>query len=275
MYNKAKYFISGNDIFETKDFDIKELQRGFSIYEVVKIINGIPLFFENHINRLYQSAQHKKTEIPFIKDEIKDSVYKLIKINTINEGRLKFAVRFYQSDIKLICFYLNPIIPSENDYKYGIKIISIKEERKNPNAKIINYRLRTKVNNLIKGNDIFEVLLVNNENIITECSKSNIFFIKDDCIYTPLSKDVLPGITGHCISEICRRNKINLKECNINFSEIPNYDAAFITGTSIAVLPVKQIDDYSFKSENKITHLLSDKYNNIVQNYIHLKKQEN
>ncbi len=268
MYKKANFFISNNKLIKTDLFDISELEKGFSVYEVVKIVKGIPLFFEDHLKRLHNSAELKNKKIPFSDSEIKRNVLKLIEVNKIYDGRLKFAIRFYQSSNKLICFYLNPINPSFENYKNGINIISVKAERKNPNAKIINYKLRTFINKLISENNIFEVLLVNNNGIITECSKSSIFFVKNNTIYTSLSKDILPGITGNYIRKICKNSQIKLKETEIKLSDLHTFESAFITGTSIGVLPIKSVDNTEYKVGNETVKLLSDGYNNIVEEYL-------
>ncbi len=272
MYQKAKYFIKNNQFIKTELFDISELEKGFSVYEVVKIEKGIPLFFEDHLNRLHQSAKLKNKTIPFSDSKIKKNVFKLIEINKIKEGRLKFAVRFYQSDNKLICFFLNPIIPTPDNYNTGIKIMSVQAERKNPNAKIINYELRTYINKLISENAIFEVLLVNKNGMITECSKSSIFFIKNKTVYTSESKDVLAGITRNYIYKICKDYSLELKERKIKQSDLITFESAFITGTSIGILPVNQIDNHFFSVENDIIKLLSDNYKAIVKNYLNKKK---
>ena len=268
MYKKAKYFISENNIIDTEQFNIKELEKGFSVYEVVKIIKGIPLFFEDHINRLHQSAILKNKKIPFSDYEISKQVFSLIKINQIYEGRLKFVVRFYKNENKLISFYLNPIKPTENDYKNGIEIQTFKAERQNPNAKVINYNLRTSVNKLIRENNIFEVLLYNEKEIISECSKSNIFFVKNNILYTSLSENVLPGITRSYIYKICKELSTEITEKKITVSELQNFESAFITGTSIGVLPVKQIDTVNFDAANILISELSKKYQTTVSRYL-------
>ncbi|MCD6557068.1 MAG: aminotransferase class IV, partial [Bacteroidales bacterium] len=130
MYQKAKYFIENNKLIKSELFDISELEKGFSVYEVVKIREGVPLFFEDHLRRLHHSANLKNKNTPFSDSEIKKNVFNLIDVNKIKEGRLKFAVRFYQSDNKLICFFLNPIIPTSDNYNKGIKIMSVQAERK-------------------------------------------------------------------------------------------------------------------------------------------------
>jgi len=268
MFQKAKYFISNSKLIKTGFFDIKELEKGFSIYEVVKIVNDIPLFLEDHLERIHSSAKLKDKKVPFSDSEIKENIFKLIEKNQIHDGRLKFAVRFSESEDKLICFFLNPINPSSDDYKNGVKIISVQAERENPNAKVINYQLRTFINKIISENQVFEVLLFNKNGIISECSKSTIFFIKNKTIYTSLSKDVLPGITRSYIYKICKEQSLTIQERKIKQSELHTFDSAFITGTSIGVLPVNQIDTHSFTVENDIIKQLSDNYKSIVQEYL-------
>lgn len=272
MACSADYFIIDNTVYPTKEFDIGELEKGISIYEVVKIIDSTPLFADEHINRLHQSAKIKNlkvwTEDAFIYTQIK----KLIEINSVERGRLKFALRYDQSGNKLICFYLQSIEPNAEVYKTGVKIISKQIERVNPNAKVINYKLRKLIKNIIIKENAFETLLVSNSGLITECSKSNIFFIKGNNVYTPHSKDVLKGITRDYIFQICKQNNIQIIEKDINSDEISNYNSVFITGTSIGVLAVNQIDNIVFSRKNGLLKLISDCYFEIVNDYITLKK---
>ncbi len=268
MNKDANFFLINNKTYKTEYFDIEELKKGFSIYEVVKIINNIPLFFEDHLERLHKSAELRQVKIPFSDSEIKMQVLKLIEINAIQNGRLKFAVRFFQNEIKLICFWLNTITPSENQYKKGVKIISVIAERKNPNAKIINYKLRNFTKSKLQQENAFEALLVTENGKITECSRSNIFFIKGNQVCTPYSKDVLPGITRNYVFKICKTQNIDICEDNIKFEDMKLFDSAFISGTSLGILPVKQIDNLKFKIQNNIIKNISDSYQKITEEYL-------
>ena len=268
----ADYFIIDNKVYPTKYFDISELEKGISIYEVVKVIDSTPLFTEEHIKRLHESAKIKNLKVWTEDTFINEQVEKLIKINSVKKGRLKFALRYDQSGNKLICFYLQSIEPKTEVYKKGVKIISENIERVNPNAKVINYKLRKLVKKKIIKENAFETLLVSKTGKITECSKSNIFFIKGNKVYTSHSKDVLKGITRDYIFSICKKNNIPLIEKNIYSEEINNYDSVFITGTSIGVLTVNQIDNIVFSKNNGLLRSISDNYFEIVNNYIALKK---
>lgn len=268
MSCSAEYFIIDNDIFPTEDFDISVLEEGFSVYEVVKIVNRIPLFLENHIERLHFSASIKQKKVWCSDDYIKIKVSEIIKINKIKKGRLKFALRYHKSGNKFICFWLDDIQPSDKEYIKGVKIISENHERLNPNAKVINYKLRIRLKNLIKEKKVYETLLVNNSGKITECSKSNIFFIKDNKVYTTYSKDVLIGITRSYVLKICEEKNIPVIETDIFYNELKKYDSAFITGTSIGILSVVMIDDIKLNRNNIILNKISVSYKSITEKYI-------
>ena len=101
-----KHFIKDRKIFSTTEFEIKELEKGCSIYEVVKIINSRSLFIDSHIERLNNSAKLHNKIIWISKQEIKNRVNKLIEINQVEKGRLKFAFRFYNNQNIFFLFFL-------------------------------------------------------------------------------------------------------------------------------------------------------------------------
>ena len=92
----------------------------------------------------------------------------------------------------------------------------------------------------------YEALLVNDNDLITEGSRTNIFFLRDDTLFTAPDNIVLNGITRKHILEICKENNINVKLTAVNINDIKEYDAVFMTGTSPIVLPFCNIGDFSF-----------------------------
>jgi branched-chain amino acid aminotransferase len=109
---------------------------------------------------------------------------------------------------------------------------------------------------------------VNCSGEITEGSRSNLFFIKGNSVYTSPSKDVLMGITRQRIISICRKNGIGVNETAILADQVEFFDAAFISGTSPKVLPISTIDDYKYSTDNSLLLNIMEIYNNEIQNYI-------
>ncbi|HAF28669.1 MAG TPA: aminotransferase class IV [Bacteroidales bacterium] len=273
-----KYFIHNFKLKQSSVFEELVLSSGISIYEVIKIEQGIPLFLENHLNRLFSSADLSNLSINESYCDLEKLISELINRNKATEGKIKLVIRFdknSRSNEKDLLIYFTPYsYPTADDYRFGVKIGLCKAVRTNPNAKILNTEARNKANEVIAKSTFFEVLLVDDHGFITEGSKSNIFFIKDSQLITPPESAVLNGVTRKNILKICKQNKIDLLEEKISISDIKNMDSAFLTGTSLNVLPVHFIEEIEFKTENKILKRLVKLYELSVVEYISLKKLE-
>lgn len=262
------FYLENNDIKKSEEFDDEIMSKEKLIYEVIRIINGVPLFFERHYSRLMNSANISEIEILISKQDIKERILRLIDINGIKNGNVKILIGV--SGLALI-YFVKHSYPTEDQYQKGVKTIFFHEERTNPNAKIWNAGFKKKANIQIQKNNVFEAILVDKNGYITEGSKSNIFIVKDKNVYTSPISDVLPGITRDIIIEICNNLKIEVKEEKIKYDLINSYDALFITGTSPKVLPICKINDIEFaSSRNSIVIDIMKDYNKIVEEYIAL-----
>jgi len=230
-----------NTIIQGKDsFKGDITTSGKSLYEVIRVIKGIPLFLEGHIERLYNSAVIIEKNIWLNKNEIETSIYKLIKESNITEGNVKLIFN-YNNVNNFYAYFIPHNYPSEGEYKEGVEVIFYHGERENPNAKVIAADFRNRVQMEITANGVYEAILVNNKGYITEGSKSNIFLVKDNAVYTSLKKDVLPGITREIIIDLCNRNHIIFKEESIKYTDISSFQGLFISGTSPKILPISCI----------------------------------
>jgi branched-chain amino acid aminotransferase len=141
-------------------------------------------------------------------------------------------------------------------------------ERENPNAKVIQNSVREKANQLILKHKLYEVLLVNGNGLILEGSRSNVFFVKDEVFYTAPASQILVGITRQKILECLNILDFPIIEEAINASEIDQFDAVFLTGTSPKVLPVRSIGNLIYNTKlPQVTKLIAQ-YNLLIDLYI-------
>jgi len=267
-----EFFIHNFKLKHYSEFDDSNLSLGISIYEVIRIEQGIPLFLEDHLNRLFHSAEISNLSINESYCDIETLISELIKKNNTNEGKIKLIIRFDKennSNEKDFLIYFTPhYFPSVEEYKNGVNIGLCRTVRTNPNAKILYTEARKKANSRIVEEKLFEVLLINNEEYITEGSRSNIFCIKDNIVITPPEKDVLNGVTRKNILKICKENKIEIIEKKIHYSELKKMDALFISGTSLKALPVRCFEEIAFNTNNKILNRIMKYYEGLISNYI-------
>ena len=234
------------------------------VYEVIRITKGVPLFFNQHINRLHQSLA--LSNLPVINDKnLRVSIKELLKANHVSEKNLKVVVYFTNQQPEVYAFFIPSHYPPEQAYKDGVTVKLLTIERLRPNVKLENPTLRKTADGIIGGSNVYETLLVNDKGYITEGSRSNFFAIIDDKIITPPAGDVLEGITRKMVISLAKNNQLPIEERPIHTTEISLMSGAFITGTSPKVLPITQIEGHKLYPIPNITTQLLLFYNELTQ----------
>jgi branched-chain amino acid aminotransferase len=240
------------------------------IYEVVRVIDKKLLFIEDHLDRFVQSFKLSKSYLGITKKEIYNQLINLIEVNNLDFGNIKFEVQIdvqtYKQDF--LAYIIPHYYPTQDEYLRGVNVSVLKATRNNPNVKKLDPSIRELSNQLIKNKQVFEVVLVNEYNFVTEGSRSNIFMIKDGVVQTPQNEDILPGITRQKVIKICNDLTIKCFQTNILLQDVFTMDAVFLTGTSPKVLPVKNIDDQSFNTNNPILKAIKGQYDQLVEDYL-------
>lgn len=268
-----KYFIYNNKVYSTEKFKNLYNENSSSLYEVLRVNSSIPIFLEEHYERLINSAKIIGHNINLSFDELKKQIYTLIEKNSVINHNIKIVINNLNSQSpNVYIFFIKTSYPEDSLYNEGIKTFTYNAERDNPNAKIINSDLRNTINNLLKEKNCYEAILVNNKGFITEGSRSNLFFIKYNTLYTTKGKDVLLGITRKRIVELAIKNNINIKEESIHIDSLKDFSSIFISGTSPKVLPICKVDSINFNTKDSLLLKIIKIYNDEIHNYIHLNK---
>lgn len=270
---RGNLFIRNDEIINGAYFNPHMMQASKSIYEVLRVISGIPLFLEEHLERLKQSAAKTNHELMLSPQEISERIRRLINACQIKMGNIKVVVDYLAdgTDASAIFygFFIAHHYPSDEDYATGIDTITYRAERSNPNAKVANIKLNATVNQAIEQSKVYEALLLNRNGNLTEGSRSNLFMIKDNTIFTAPLNNVLPGITRGCIMEICDRLDLKVIEKNINENQLADMDALFLTGTSPNVLAIRRVNQLNFNSAaHPVVRIIMREYDLLIKNYL-------
>jgi branched-chain amino acid aminotransferase len=251
------FYIANGIQYSTKEEQLFQYIQSPSIYEVIRVIDRIPLYLEAHLERMRKSAELLGYKISKSDQDIIDEMKMLIEVNNRPNKNIKLLCsNFHEENNLLLQYFVESNYPEEQTYDRGIHTILFHSERENPNAKIMNLDLRKKINEKIKQEGAFEAILVNQEGYITEGSRSNIFFVKGDKAYTAPPGEVLRGVTRMRIMEVCKKLDINVIEEHIHEKDILQMEGAFMTGTSVNVLPIRSIGEHIFTN---IHHSITEK----------------
>ncbi len=263
------FFVRNNNAIPSSQWDKTVFKSGKSVYEVIRVIDGVPLFFEDHYVRFYQSARLSGLEELPTYSEIENRLYYLVLKNGIKAGNILFVFHypFNRNETYFMACFIPHTYPEARDYELGVSLVLYQAERENPHAKLLNSGLRDSIQQKIKSDFAYEALLVDKEGFITEGSKSNFFAIRNNIVFTAPSKDVLLGITRKYVFEICIKENIIIREEKVHVNQLQQYEACFITGTSPKILPVSSIGKIKFRNPHEVARKIQCEYDLIIEKY--------
>jgi branched-chain amino acid aminotransferase len=264
------YFVINDQIRSTSDFNPYFFENKKPVYEVLRIEQSIPLFLEDHLERFFQSCHLANLKPTFDESRIKKRLKALITYNNLKTGLIKF-IFFKEQEKEFFIAWITPFsFPTKRLYSEGITTAFLHAARKNPQAKFSNLNIRQQADNFIKENKVYEVLLVNKENVLTEGSRSNLFLLQKDLniLFTPHENLVLKGITRKKIIDLAIHEGIDIFESEFKKNELTDFDSAFITGTSPKVLPIKTIEHLTMDVHHPLIQLLKTKYDELIEDYL-------
>jgi branched-chain amino acid aminotransferase len=238
------------------------IQRGYGVFDFFRTVNQTPLFLNEHINRLYESAQELHLLIPYSKTELKEIICKLIQKNNMGNSGIRITITGgYSADTYNIA-KPNVIIAQQalstpvNTIQSGIKIITHNYVRDLPNVKSINYLMGVYLQKKIKEQNASDVLYVNS-GWVTELPRANFFIVKNNNTIVTSASNVLHGITRMKLIDWASKD-FNIEIRDINEEELYNCSEAFITSTTKRILPVIKINEtlINYGEIGKTTQLL-------------------
>ena len=153
-------------------------------------------------------------------------------------------------------------------YKKGVKIITLPDIRwlrRDIKSTSLLPNVLAKQEAIEKG--AFESWLIDNGHI-TEGSASNAWIIKNSklIITHPVNNKILNGITRQSLIRILKKNNFIIEERPFKLIEAKNSKEAFLTSSTMSVLPITKIDNFlvSNGKPGKITKQIIDLYNNYI-----------
>lgn len=229
---------------------------GIGLFETIKVINGKPIFIDEHMDRIYDSIRELDINFKISKDSLKEEIFKYIENEDYKALRITVFDEGYNLSLRNINYTCEDYI---NGYKINISPI------RRGNSFIYKHKTTNYAENIYSkkyaaDNGYDEAIFINTENKILEGSMTNIFFIKDKKVYTPKEDMyILPGIIRNEIIKIIRDLNIQILECEIDFKEIHEFDFCFITNSLVDIIKVNNIEDIQYKKENDLFNQIVSK----------------
>lgn len=249
--NDSLKFLNIDNILD-EGFLYDQLQKNIVLYEEINTTDK-----SNTTDEINTTDKSSTTNKSSTTDEINTNLgINIVFENTQITNNDYFALKVMVSD-KNIIFKTRDISYNKEDYVRGYKL-GISKILRNPTSPLVFHKTFHYGENWMEkqkatkqGFD--DMLFINIYGEIAETTCCNIFFVKDECIYTPkITCGLLPGvIRGY----LCKNFEV--VETIIKEEELGEYDECFITNSLVGVMPVKAIKEFKF-THSIVTSKVSD-----------------
>ena len=235
---------------------------GDGIFESFRSIGDQLYQFPQHYQRLRQSAEALCYPLAFTQQELETILLELRQRNGLHEAYYRITItrgkgqigfqRTMENDLTCLVAGSEFQALDSTSYQQGIQLRVAQTRRNAPEAINPKIKSTSNLNSLLgkleaKAAGAFEVIMLNNKQHICEGASSNIFWTKDQWVFTPdASTGLLEGVTRSTIMRLCEE-KLNLRVISGEFKlqELKFSDEVFITSTSLEVMPVVKVDDFT------------------------------
>lgn len=223
------------------------IQRGYGIFDFFKTINHTPLFLEDHLDRFFQSASILQLPVPHSREALKELFTRLIDKNQIADSGIRitltggYAADGYTIDTPNLIITQQALPPNTGLHASGIHLVTYPHQRQLAAAKSIDYLMAVWLQSFVKAQQAHDVLYHQN-NLISECPRSNFFIITQDGELVTPGHNILQGIIRKQVLQLAR-SRYKVAEKAISLSDIYGAREAFITSTTKNILPVVRVDD--------------------------------
>src|SRR3972149_3068090 len=139
----GKNFILNGTLQPSDVFDNSMIYEGDSVYEVIRMVKGSPVFFQDHLVRLEKSVKIQGREMLAGFEDLRRDIIRLSVQESLGEVNLKIVFNYNNGSFNYLLYFIEPIYPTQDQYNNGVKGILFKAERSDPASKVINPGLRS------------------------------------------------------------------------------------------------------------------------------------
>ena len=260
----------GTGVFE--GMRARETEKGTSVQ-----------FLDDHVDRLYRSAEAYNLEIPFNKNVISNAIKEIVKVNKLKSAYIRPLVFFGDGEMGLLPQDI-PVRVAIAAWEWGAYLgddagsqgvnVCISDWQRispksfKPFAKGVGGYMNStlaKIDAVKEGFD--DAIMLSDNGTVAEGSGQNIFIYKNDQLLTPsIETGALGGITRKMVIEIAKYLDIPVVEQDLSPADLIASDEIFFTGTATEIVGVVSVDSIKISdgTVGEVTSKIRTKYLEIV-----------
>lgn len=201
------------------------------------------LRLDAHLKRLSETAQLAGEPLGYDPLNIRPNIREILgQYPDETDLRIRIVIDLHQNPGEIYLMSEALKTPSEKDYRDGVKLVTCDHQRINPKAKLT--RSIPGAQEIREGfdEDVHEALMLDEDGYILEGLTSNFFAVFKSELWTN-EEAVLSGVTRSLVIEVAESAGLEINFQSLLLGMAGEFEEAFITSSSRAILPVVQINN--------------------------------
>lgn len=258
-----KLLLNGQ-LIDNKEAVISVLDHGFlygmGLFETFRTYGGVPWLMDRHVDRLMKGCEMLGINYAPDLNEMKLAITSVLKANGLYDGYIRWSVSAgvgaiglpdddYEKPNEIV--YAKELAPDDPASRKGKILRLLKLPRSTPEG---STRLKSfhYMNNIMAKRELAgsgaepstEGLFLDNKGHVAEGMVSNVFWLKDEVLYTPSAETgMLQGITRDYVFEIAAELGITVIEGLYTWEDLQRADEVFVTNSIQEIVPVTTLED--------------------------------
>ncbi|MFK7802785.1 MAG: aminotransferase class IV [Anaerolineae bacterium] len=232
---------------------------GDGVWEALRLHEGVLVFLDEHLDRLWTAAATVGMKLPWTEDELVAEIWKTLNANKMYDNvHCRFMVtrgikKTPSQDPRLTISGPNLVIIAEHkkaskeSKEKGITLFTSSIRRGQPDYLDARLNCHSKLHEVMAlvqaieaGAD--EALMLDVNGMVATCNATNFFIVKNGEMLTSTGQYCMNGITRGKVIEVAKENGIPCHQTNFSLFDVYGADEAFVTGTFGGMTPVTHVD---------------------------------
>jgi branched-chain amino acid aminotransferase len=245
------------------------------VFEGERMYSGRIYKLKEHTTRLFKSAEILGMKIPYTEDEINKACMQACEVQGFTDAYIRPVV-WRGSEMMAVAAQATKIHVAIAAWQWG-SYFDPKEKMKGIRLDVSDWRrpapdtaptsakasglymICTMSKHAAEAKGYADAMMFDYRGYVAEATGANMFFVKDDKLYTPTPDCFLNGITRKSVIALAKARQIPVIEKHIEKDELDGFTECFLTGSAAEVTPVSEIGPWKFKP-GKITETLLTDY---------------
>lgn len=232
----------------------RALTHGLGLYETLKLVDGVPVFFEEHLKRLENGIEALGLERPCTAAELAGQICRLAEASGVLNGACRLLVTAGPPDGK-------PGLLIQTDVRVfparPLRVVAFRGVRVSAQFKAMTVMQSYLAQQAAAKAGADDAILVDDEGRIFEGATSNVFILRGGGLLTPPAEGaILPGVMRAEVERVARKAGVPLVEAYARVADLRDDDGMLLTSSVRGIVSVESVNGHRLRVNGELADRL-------------------